>query len=90
MSARIHLTLFVAGASGLSGRAIADTRRICELHLAGDYELSVIDLSVDSGGIDRVVAAPMLVRNRPLPERQLVGNLSDTRKVLVALDLDGA
>ena len=88
MTARVHLTLFVAGASGLSGRAITDTQRMCELHLSGDYELSVVDLSIDSGDIDRIVAAPTLVRNRPLPERQLVGDLSDTRKVLAALELE--
>jgi circadian clock protein KaiB len=61
---------------------------MCELHLTGDYELSVVDLSADSGGIDRVVAAPTLIRTLPLPERQLVGDLSDTRKVLATLELE--
>jgi circadian clock protein KaiB len=87
-AARFELTLFVAGASGLSARAIADARGMCELHLEGEYRLSVVDLSEDSGDAGHVVAAPMLVRKRPLPERRIVGDLSDTHKVLVALDLE--
>jgi circadian clock protein KaiB len=86
MTARVQLTLYVAGTSGLSARAIHDTRRMCDLHLTGEYELAVLDLS--AAGPDRVVAAPTLVRNRPLPELQLVGDLSDTHRVLVALDLE--
>jgi circadian clock protein KaiB len=86
--ARVHLTLFVAGASDLSARAIADARGMCETHLEGEYRLSVVDLSENSGAPDQVAAAPMLVRNQPLPERRIVGDLSDARKVLVALDLE--
>lgn len=85
------LTLFVSGASGLSGRAIANARRLCELHLAGRYDLSVVDVheepNIDGGWL---LAVPTLVKNLPLPMRKLVGDLSDTARVLVALDLPAA
>jgi circadian clock protein KaiB len=86
------LTLFVSGASDLSARAIRDARRLCDLHLAGRHQLSVVDLHEDptAGLQSRVLATPTLVRNRPLPERKLVGDLSDTSKVLLALELGTA
>ena len=90
--AKYELTLFVSGASGLSARAIANARQLCELYLTGRYELSVVDLRKDPGAVlsNRVLAAPTLVRSRPLPVRLLVGDLSDTAKVLRALELHAA
>jgi circadian clock protein KaiB len=90
--ANYELTLFVSGASGLSGRAIANAKQLCEHHLKGRYELSVVDLRKDPGAFlsSRVLAAPTLVRSRPLPVRLLVGDLSDTAKVLRALELPPA
>jgi circadian clock protein KaiB len=84
-----ELTLFVNGASALSARAIANARRICDVHLDGRYYLSVVDVHDDPGAAFRseVVASPTLVRNRPLPMRKVVGDLSLTRKVLMALEL---
>lgn len=88
------LTLFVSGASSLSGRAIANARRLCELHLDGRYHLSVVDVhgepSTAGGGGSLVMAVPTLVRNRPLPERRVVGDLSDTAKALLALEIPAA
>jgi len=87
--AKYELTLFVSGASGLSARAIANAKQLCELYLKGRYELSVVDLREDPGAVlsSRVLAAPTLVRSRPLPVRLLVGDLSSTARVLRALEL---
>lgn len=84
-----ELTLFVSGASGLSARAIANAKQLCEVHLTGRYELAVVDLREDPGAVlhGRVLAAPTLVRSRPLPVRLLVGDLSNTTKVLKVLEL---
>jgi circadian clock protein KaiB len=86
------LTLYVSGASELSARAIADATALCERHLGGRYRLVVVDVHEDPAAVrdNQVIAAPTLIRNLPLPERRLVGDLSDTDKVLQALDLRAA
>jgi circadian clock protein KaiB len=83
------LTLFVTGASELSGRAIANVRTICEEHLADRYTLSVVDVLRDASLMSAhdVVAAPTLIKEAPLPKRMLVGDLSDTARVLASLDV---
>ncbi len=83
------LTLFVSGASDLAARAIANARRLCDVHLHGRCHLSVVDVHEDPAAVlnSRLLATPTLVRNRPLPMRRVVGDLSDTDKVLRALDL---
>jgi circadian clock protein KaiB len=83
------LTLFVAGASEMSARAIGNVRSICEQHLAGRYQLGVVDIHRDATLMRQydVVAAPTLVRVSPLPKRMLVGDLSDTARVLATLDI---
>lgn len=83
------LILFVSGASEISARAIADARLLCELHLKGRYRLAVVDLHDDPAAVlsAHVFAAPTLVRNRPLPVRRAIGNLSNAGRVLAALDL---
>jgi circadian clock protein KaiB len=83
-----ELTLFVNGASDLSARAITNARALCETHLRGRYELSVVDVreaAVDFGG--ELLATPTLVKHRPTPERRLVGALSDPGRVLATLGL---
>jgi circadian clock protein KaiB len=84
-----ELTLFVSGASDLAARAIANARRLCDLYLHGRCHLSVVDVHDDPAAVlsSRLLATPTLVRNRPLPLRRVVGDLSDTDKVLRALDL---
>jgi circadian clock protein KaiB len=86
------LTLFVTGASNLSGRAIANVRALCDEHLAGRYTLQVVDVHRDPAlmTLHDVVAAPTLIKERPLPKRMLVGDLSDTARVLQALDIQAA
>lgn len=84
-----ELTLIVSGASALSARAIANARRLCDTHLEGRYHLSVVDLHEEpaSAAGEHVLAAPTLVKNRPLPVRKFVGDLSHTDRVLLALGL---
>lgn len=86
-----ELTLFVSGASDLSAQAIADVRELCDVYLDAPSQLTVIDVHGESraGLVNRVLATPTLVKNLPLPVRKIVGDLSDARKVLRALDLPG-
>ena len=91
-SAQYALTLFVAGASALSARALTAVRAICETHLKDRYELQVVDVHrnpelMSSRG---VLASPTLIKDHPLPRRVLVGDLSDTGRVLLALDIEPA
>ena len=83
------LRLYVTGATPRSLRAIENIKRILEEHLAGRYELEVIDIyqnpALASG--DQIIAAPTLLKKLPLPLRQMVGDLSDQEKVLLGLDL---
>jgi circadian clock protein KaiB len=84
-----ELTLFVSGASDLSARAIANARQLCDVRLGGRCHLSVVDVHEDPDAVlrSRVVAAPTLVKNRPLPARKFVGDLSNTDEVLRGLDI---
>ena len=86
-----ELTLFVSGASPLSVRAISNARLLCDTHLAGRNRLFVVDVQNDPEAMlnSGVLAAPTLIRSQPLPARMLVGDLSNTAKVLKALDLAG-
>ena len=83
------LTLFVSGASEVSARAIAGVRSLCERHLAGRYNLEVVDVyrEVARATSRNVVAVPTLVRELPLPQRRLVGDMSDARRVLAVLEV---
>jgi circadian clock protein KaiB len=88
-TAEYVLTLFVTGASDMSARAIRSVRAICEEHLAGRYQLAVVDVHRDASLMSAhdVVAAPTLIKESPLPKRMLVGDLSDTARVLASLDI---
>jgi circadian clock protein KaiB len=83
------LTLYVNGASEISAHAIADTRRLCDSRLGDRYKLTVVDIQQDPAAVraSGVHAAPTLVKNRPLPVRKHVGDMSKAAKVLLALDL---
>lgn len=87
-----ELTLFVSGASDLAVRAITNARRLCDEHLEGRHQLSVVDVHEDPEALmsSGILAAPTLVRSRPLPVRMLVGDLSHTDKVLSALQIPRA
>jgi circadian clock protein KaiB len=83
------LTLFVSGASDMSVRAIGNVRALCEQHLQGRYQLEIVDIHRDAASMlsHHVVAAPTLIKESPLPQRRLVGDLSDTTRVFAALDI---
>jgi len=86
------LKLYVTGMTPNSVRAIENLRRICEEHLKGNYELEVIDIyqhpTLASG--EQIIAAPTLVKKLPLPLRRFIGDLSDTDKILLGLDVKAA
>lgn len=84
-----NLRLYVAGQTPKSLAAIANLKRICEEHLAGRYTIDVIDLVVTPqlAAGDQIVALPTLVRRLPPPLKRIIGNLSDTERVLVGLDI---
>jgi circadian clock protein KaiB len=86
---RYVLRLYVTGTTPNSTRAIQNIRAICERELQGRYELEVIDIYQHPELIQReqVVVAPTLVKTLPAPVRRLIGDLSDTEKVLIGLDL---
>jgi circadian clock protein KaiB len=84
-----ELRLYVAGQTPKSIAAFANLKKICEEHLAGEYQIEVIDLvkkpHLASG--DQILAIPTLVRKLPSPIRKIIGDLSDTERVLVGLDV---
>ena len=84
-----QLRLYVAGQSPKSLTAFSNLKKICEEHLDGRYRIEVIDLVAQpqlSRG-DQILAIPTLVRKLPQPVRKIIGDLSDTSRVLVGLDL---
>ncbi len=84
-----QLRLYVAGQTPKSVTAFANLKRICEEHLAGEYEIEVIDLIENPrlASDDQIVAIPTLVRKLPEPIRKIIGDLSDTERTLVGLQL---
>src|SRR5262245_50160171 len=83
------LRLYVAGQTERSIRAFENLKKLCEEHLVGQYRIEVIDLLRDAklARGDQIVAVPTLVRKLPEPVRKIIGDLSNTAKVLVGLDL---
>jgi circadian clock protein KaiB len=84
-----RLRLYVAGESAKSIEAFVNLKRLCETHLANRYEIEIVDLLVHPGLArgDEIVAIPTLVRQLPAPMRKIIGDLSDTDRVLVGLQL---
>jgi circadian clock protein KaiB len=86
-----QLRLYVAGQSPKSLRAFANLKTLCEEHLDGIYDIEVIDL-VEHPALarsDDIVAIPTLVRRVPPPVRKIIGDLSNTQRVLVGLQVQG-
>ena len=86
---QFDLRLYVAGQTPKAVRAFANLRQICEEHLAGRYSIEVIDLleNPQLGTGDQILALPTLVRRLPTPIKKIIGDLSNTERVLVGLDL---
>ena len=85
----VELRLYVAGQTPKSLAALANLKKICQDHLAGRYKLHVIDLvkTPQLAQNDQILAIPTLVRKLPAPMRKIIGDLSDSSRVLVGLDL---
>jgi circadian clock protein KaiB len=88
-NARYVLRLYIAGLTPRSVAAIASVKKTCEEHLRGRYELKVINLydqpTLAKG--EQIIAAPTLIKKLPLPLRRIIGDMADTKKLLVGLDL---
>jgi circadian clock protein KaiB len=83
------LRLYVAGTSSKSIRAVANIKEICERSLKNRYDLEVIDIYQQPVLVkgEKIIAAPTLVKKLPPPLRKFIGDMSDTERILVGLDL---
>jgi circadian clock protein KaiB len=86
---RWNLRLYVAGQTPKSVTALANLKRICDEHMNGAYSVEVIDLMENPqlARRDQIVAIPTLVRELPSPLKRIIGDLSNTERVLVGLDV---
>jgi circadian clock protein KaiB len=88
-STRYVLRLYLTGSSPLSTRAIVNIRQICEQHMQGRYDLEVVDITqhptLAEG--EQIIAAPTLIKKLPLPLRRFIGDMSQTDRILLGLDL---
>jgi len=88
-TAKYILKLYVTGMTPKSTMAIENVRKLCEEHLPGRYELDVIDIyqqPILAKG-EQIIATPTLIKKLPLPLRKLIGDMSDTERFLVGIDL---
>ena len=83
------LRLFVTGASPNSVRAISNIKQLCETHIKGRYILEIIDVyqNEDVAETEQLVALPLLIKKCPFPERRLIGDMSDNKRVLRGLGI---
>jgi circadian clock protein KaiB len=83
------LKLYVAGQTPKSVAALTNLKRMCEEHLAGRYRIEVVDLAENPqlARSDQILAIPTLVRRLPAPIRKIIGDLSNSERLLVGLDL---
>ena len=87
--AKFDLRLYVASQTPKSRAALANLKRICETHLAGEYSIEITDLTKTPAlaAGDQILAVPTLVRRFPEPIRKIIGDLSNEERVLVGLDV---
>ena len=87
--AAVHSRRYIAGHTPKSIEAITNLKRICDQSLAGKYKIEIIDLLKDPqlARGDQILAIPTLVRRLPEPVKKIIGDLSDTERVLVGLDI---
>ena len=87
--AKYILRLYVTGSSGRSLQAVNNLKKICDEYLPNGYDLEVIDIYENPGAAreEQIIAVPTLVKRLPQPLRKFVGDLSNTQKILVGLDL---
>ena len=84
-----HLRLYIAGQTPRSLTALANLKKLCEEHLAGRYEIEIVDLLLapERGQKDQIVALPTLVRKLPEPIKRVIGDLSNHERVRMGIDL---
>lgn len=84
------LRLYIAGQTPKSIRAIGNLKKICESYLEDSYQIEIIDLLENPrlAQLDQILAIPTLVRKLPIPVRKIIGDLSNTERVLVGLDVN--
>jgi circadian clock protein KaiB len=87
---RYGLRLFVTGATGKSSKAITNVTQLCERHIAGEYELEIVDIyqQPELARGHEIIAAPTLVRYYPLPPKRIVGELSEGTELLELLQIE--
>jgi len=87
--AKYILRLYVTGSSHRSLRAVHNLKKLCEEYLSDDYDLEVIDIYKDPSAAreEQIIAAPTLVKKLPRPIRKFVGDMSNTQKILIGLEL---
>jgi circadian clock protein KaiB len=83
------LRLYIAGQTRKSVTALANLRRLCEEHLAGQYRIEIVDLMAhpDQARRDQILAIPTLIRRLPEPIKRIIGDLSNSERVLVGLEV---
>lgn len=88
-ASRYVLRLYITGHTPLSAKAIVRIRKICEEHLEGRYDLEVVDISQNPSlaAGEQIIAAPTLIKKLPLPLRRFIGDMSQTERILIGLDL---
>ena len=86
---RLVLCLYLAGNTAASARAVVNTRRFCEEHLEGRYELEIVDISLHPERVKeaQIIAAPTLVKKLPLPEQRVIGDMSRSERLLQHFDV---
>jgi circadian clock protein KaiB len=87
--ARYVLKLYITGTTPRSAKAIVNIRTLCDTHLKGRYELEVVDISQNPtlAQGEQIIAAPTLIKKLPLPLRRFIGDMSQTERILLGLDL---
>ena len=87
--AKYILRLYVSGSSARSLKAVHNLKKICEEYFPNDYDLEVIDIYKDPAAAreEQIIAAPTLVKRLPSPLRKFIGDLSNTEKILMGLDI---
>ena len=83
------LRLYITGTTPQSARAISNIRKICEENLDGRYELEIVDISLHPtlAKGEQIIAAPTLIKKLPLPLRRFIGDMSQTNRILLGLDV---
>lgn len=86
---KYHLYLYITGVNPQSVLAVSNVKHICKKYLRGRYKLKIIDIyqQPELAGTEQIIAAPTLVKKLPAPMKKLIGDMSDTDKVLRGLDL---